>query len=49
MFILVTTHRETGKVTRDEFEARDERIAAFARIDLHDSAYRFEETGEDVP
>lgn len=49
MFILVTTHRETGKVTRTEFETRDERIAAFARTDLHANAYRFEETEEDVP
>lgn len=49
MFILVTTHRETGKTTRAEFETRDERIAAFARVDIHANAYRFEETGEDVP
>lgn len=49
MFILETTHRETGEVTRTEFETPEARIAAFARVDVHTHAYRFEETGEDAP
>lgn len=49
MFILETTHRETGEVTRTEFQTSEERINAFARVDVHACAYRFDETQEDAP
>lgn len=45
-FVLETTHRETGKTQRQEFETPEERINAFSRIDIHAYGYRFEETGE---
>ncbi len=49
MFVLETTDRETGKVARTEFKTCDERINAFAHVDVHTHAYRFEEAGEDAP
>ncbi len=45
-FVLETTHRETGKIQRQEFATSEERIAAFSCIDIHAYGYRFEETGE---
>ncbi len=48
-FILETTCRETGETERQEFAGPEERIAAFARLDVHSQAYRFIETDEDAP
>lgn len=48
-FILETTHRDTGQTQRQEFVTAEDRIAAFARVDIHAHSYRFVEAGEDAP
>lgn len=48
VFVLETTHRESGKIQRQVFATSEERINAFSRIDIHAHGYRFEETEEVV-
>ena len=42
-FVLETTHRESGKTTRQEFTSQEDRMAAFSRVDVHAYSYRLEE------
>ena len=46
VFVLETTHRESGKIQRQVFATPEERIEAFSRLDLHAHGYRFKETGD---
>ena len=45
VFVLETTHRETGEVQRQVFATPEDRIDHF-ELDLHTYSYRFEEAGE---
>ncbi len=42
-FVLEITHRETGKTERRIFNAAEERIAAFSKLDVHTHSYFMEE------
>lgn len=46
VFVLETTHRESGKTTRQEFTTPEDRMAAFSHVDVHAYSYRLEEVGE---
>lgn len=41
LYVLETTHRESGEVDRREFGSADERLEAFDRLDVHSMSYRF--------
>lgn len=45
-FALITTNRESGKTSRQEFATPEDRMAAFSRVDVHAYSYRLEEKGD---
>ena len=43
IFVLETTHRDTGKTERRVFDTAEERLAAFSKLDIHTHGYRFDD------